>query len=121
MDEEDRQTRLHYKDTKSSRLKKRALENVYDLFDDLESVVEDSGAMEEDDEDDGDEEGKDGKFPGEAATIDGVDPTYEMANVRRFIIGKEPVSKLVENTREMFRLQVITLIFYASSIWKWCL
>ena len=119
MDEEDRQTRLHYKDTKSSRLKKRALENVYDLFDDLESVVEDSGAMDEDGEDDDDdEEGKDGKFPGEGSNIDGVDPTYEMANVRRFIIGKEPVSKLVENTREMFRLQVITLIFYAFSIWK---
>ena len=32
----DRQTRLHYKETKSSKLKKRALENVYDLFDDLE-------------------------------------------------------------------------------------
>ena len=118
MDEEDRQTRLHYKGTKSSRLKKRALENVYDLFDDLESVVEDSGAMEDGAEDDDDEEGKDEKFSGEAATVDGVDPTYEMANVRRFIIGKEPVSKLVENTREMFRLQVIMLIFYAFSIWK---
>ena len=32
-----KQTRLYYAQTESSRWKKRALENVYDLFSDLES------------------------------------------------------------------------------------
>ena len=40
------------------------------------------------------------------------DPTFEMANVRRFIIGKEPLSKLVANSREMFLLRVSTFIIY---------
>ena len=39
---------------------------------------------------------------------DGDDPTFELANVRRFIIGKESVSKFVENSRKMFLLRVIT-------------
>eukprot|EP00093_Oithona_nana_P013472 13472.XXX_1034541_1032957_1 [CDS] Oithona nana genome sequencing. len=77
-----RQSRLHYIATQSSKMKKRALENVYDLFSDLES--------EEDDE---------------TGTGDEDNPTYEMATVRRFIIGKEPVSKFVENSRKMFLLK----------------
>ena len=35
-----KQTRLYYAHTESSRWKKRALENVYDLFSDLESDEE---------------------------------------------------------------------------------
>ena len=35
-----KQTRLYYAQTESSRWKKRALENVYDLFSDLESDEE---------------------------------------------------------------------------------
>ena len=42
------------------------------------------------------------------------DPTYEMANVRRFIIGKEPLSKLVANSREMFLLRVHLLFILCS-------
>ena len=38
---------------------------------------------------------------------DGDDPTFELANVRRFIIGKESVSKFVENSRKMFLLRVM--------------
>ena len=36
-----RQSRLHYIATQSSKMKKRALENVYDLFSDLESEGDD--------------------------------------------------------------------------------
>ena len=43
----------------------------------------------------------------EARADDGDDPTFELANVRRFIIGKESVSKFVENSRKMFLLRVI--------------
>ena len=42
---------------------------------------------------------------------DGDDPTFELANVRRFIIGKESVSKFVENSRKMFLLRVIIIFF----------
>ena len=34
------------------------------------------------------------------------DQTFELANVRRFIIGREPVSKFVANSRKMFLLKV---------------
>lgn len=35
------------------------------------------------------------------------DPTFELANVRRFIIGKEPLSKFIANSRQMFLLKVV--------------
>ncbi len=39
-----KQTRLHYEQTESSKWKKKALENVYDLFSDLESDEDDKAA-----------------------------------------------------------------------------
>ena len=36
------------------------------------------------------------------------DPTYEMACVRRYITGVEPISQFIENSRKMFLLQVTT-------------
>ena len=92
-----RQSRLHYAHTQSSKLKKRALENVYDLFSDLESEEEEetgTGTQSKSDE------------PKTQDRGDDDNPTYEMATVRRFIIGKEPVSKFVENSRKMFLLKV---------------
>ena len=95
----DRQTRLHYKETKSWRLKKRALENVYDLFDDFDDVEDDEDAVE-------------GELPEAEAAEEKVsqdaqgDPTYEMANVRRYIVGKQSLSKMLANSREMFLLKV---------------
>ena len=92
-------SRLHYLQTRSTRLKKRAIENVYDLFHDLESDQEDNEAA-----DDGGEETGTGAGGKPSETTD--DPTFELANVRRFIMGKEPVSKFVANSRNMFRLKV---------------
>ena len=48
-------------------------------------------------------EGQDEKVSGTAPT---GDPTYEMANVRRYIVGKQSLSKLLANSREMFLLRV---------------
>ena len=95
-----RQSRLHYISTQSSKLKKRALENVYDLFSDLES---------EEDEETGTGTHTRSDEPSKAGGGDEDNPTYEMATVRRFIIGKEPVSKFVENSRKMFLLKVTFL------------
>ena len=87
-------------------MKKRALENVYDLFSDLESEEEEetgTGTQSKSDE------------PKTQDRGDDDNPTYEMATVRRFIIGKEPVSKFVENSRKMFLLKVTfpqVLTFY---------
>ena len=79
-------------------MKKRALENVYDLFSDLESEEEEelthTATRSSDD-------------PSKTTQDTSEDnPTYEMATVRRFIIGKEAVSKFVENSRKMFLLKV---------------
>ena len=56
-------------------------------------------------------------FPSKAAAADASEdnPTYEMATVRRFIIGKEPVSKFVENSRKMFLLKVTRLNFIPNT------
>ena len=54
--------------------------------------------------DDGGEETGTGAGGKPSETTD--DPTFELANVRRFIMGKEPVSKFVANSRNMFRLKV---------------
>lgn len=81
-------------------MKKRALENVYDLFSDLES---------EEEEEAGTHTRSDDPSKSAAADVSEDNPTYEMATVRRFIIGKEPVSKFVENSRKMFLLKVRTL------------
>lgn len=98
-----KQTRLHYEHTQASRWKKKALENVYDLFSDLESDPEENAKAAKSDE-------EQGRGAAEQATTDsaaqGDDPTFELANVRRFIVGKEPVSKVVANSRKMFLLKV---------------
>ena len=94
-----RQSRLHYIATQSSKMKKRALENVYDLFSDLESEEDDETGT-------GNTRSEE---PSKAGGGDEDNPTYEMATVRRFIIGKEPVSKFVENSRKMFLLKVTFL------------
>ena len=99
----DKQTRLHYKETKSWRLKKRALENVYDLFDDLDEESEGGDEVDMDGELPEAPEGQDEKVS-QAAQMG--DPTYEMANVRRYIVGKQSLSKLLANSREMFLLRV---------------
>ena len=80
-------------------MKKRALENVYDLFSDLESEEDDETGT-------GNTRSEE---PSKAGGGDEDNPTYEMATVRRFIIGKEPVSKFVENSRKMFLLKVTFL------------
>ena len=89
-------------------MKKRALENVYDLFSDLES---------EEEEDTLTHTRTSSDDPSKAAAADASEdnPTYEMATVRRFIIGKEPVSKFVENSRKMFLLKVTRLNFIPNT------
>lgn len=73
---------------------------MYDLFSDLES---------EEDEETGTGTHTRSDEPSKAGGGDEDNPTYEMATVRRFIIGKEPVSKFVENSRKMFLLKVTFL------------
>ena len=48
----------------------------------------------------------------EGAARSGDDPTFELAKVRRFIMGKEPISKFVDNSRKMFLLKV-SISFYS--------
>ena len=54
----------------------------------------------------------------EGRADDGDDPTFELANVRRFIIGKESVSKFVENSRKMFLLRVRMLHILKNTLQK---
>ena len=122
------QSRLYYAHTASSRLKRRALENVYDLYSDLESVGGEGSLDDFDDDvlDDLEPERRaaaDGEVPrgghggaggapgagagGDAGDGEGKDdPTFELANVRRYIIGEEPLSQVVANSRKMFLLKV---------------
>ncbi len=98
------------------------MENVYDVHSDLESVGGEGSLDDFDDEvlDDlepdrhvsggGSSSGGGAGEGGDAGGGEGKDDaTFELANVRRYIIGEEPLSQIVANSRKMFLLKVFFL------------
>ena len=92
--------------TVSSGLKNRVSEKIYDIWDEIESDIRVNPEKEDAKEPSltpdsiGSAARSSKKAGGKAA-----DSIYDMACVRRYISGVEPISKFVEDSRKMFLLQ----------------
>ena len=100
------QTRLHNAGTISSNLKIRTSNRIDEIWEEIDDAVD---ASKDDEETHGGETESvesAGKDAGRGSVPKTADSLYDMACVRRYISGREPTSKFVAKTREMFLLKV---------------